>query len=949
MNAIGTEIRSRSAHRGTRRSQRRTSSTHQRAFLAAQIALGVVLTLSPWWYGGVTATVQFWLFAGVFLSSVLYLASQFRKDPAAVPVPTATLPLVLAIGLGVFQLMPIPAPLLRLVTPRNAELWENLTAADVSDGAANRALELGVPDREAVATISMYPASTRRDLAMLILATSVFLLGVTLFSSQRRPVALFAGLAIVGVALAFFGMAQQVSSSRTIFGMSIPGAAPFASFVNRNNAVGFLNLCLAGAIGLSVWAFSRKEKKSDSELAARVLSLPSLRDHRRLRRAAQKFASVATFFADFDGYKLGGLIAIGFITAGVLFAMSRGGWLAAMGAGIAVTLTLGATGRARLGLWIFVLATGSAFFLASWLDRTEPIQQRFDTLQDGQAAKDPRLANWHDGLKATTDFALLGSGLGTWRYVYGLYEDRHVASWYYHAENQYLEALVEGGVLGLGLMLAAIALTAVACRRLLQEPLGSTSYACGVAGLFALVSQSIHACFDFGLYLTANMAVFAAICGIVAGRAASVVREHRAAQEHRSYRFHFRDLLFSISHVPSVVPICLALLTGGIVWGTLEKRAAAAAESALAKMPLPKPGEQAAASKLSSGIAALQRASDACPDDALVHRRLAKLWIQRYRSSSFEMLIEEKNALDEWSEKTKIALDKRSEEARERSEETLWELTSPPQLYAWVRQLERESRTVELDDFRSAPGTTMDLSRAVRHLLRARNACPLLPDVHVLLAELEPVVTPHGNGALHLERARRLAGSNPDLLAECGLIGLQAGRIDEAIEDWRLCIEQDTKRLGPFLNIAIRLPEFESRLAAVMPDSPSVLIEAVGELDGEASHDRVRETLLAKAEAGLEAEDLPVDERHYLRGRIRDLQQRPRDAIEHYALAIELSPRKTEWRYELATLLHSTGQLELARKHAARCWRANPKSRRYTKLLKQIIQAQIRKPRRATP
>ena len=41
-----------------------------------------------------------------------------------------------------------------------------------------------------------------------------------------------------------------------------------------------------------------------------------------------------------------------------------------------------------------------------------------------------------------------------------------------------------------------------------------------LVGLFALSTQAIHACFDFGLYLPANMVLFALLCGAIASRAA---------------------------------------------------------------------------------------------------------------------------------------------------------------------------------------------------------------------------------------------------------------------------------------------------------------------------------------------------------------------------------------------------------------------------------------------
>jgi hypothetical protein len=53
---------------------------------------------------------------------------------------------------------------------------------------------------------------------------------------------------------------------------------------------------------------------------------------------------------------------------------------------------------------------------------------------------DGRLKNWADGWQAATDLLPAGSGLGTYRYVYRLYQQQPYGVWFYHAENQYLQA-----------------------------------------------------------------------------------------------------------------------------------------------------------------------------------------------------------------------------------------------------------------------------------------------------------------------------------------------------------------------------------------------------------------------------------------------------------------------------------------------------------------------------
>jgi hypothetical protein len=91
--------------------------------------------------------------------------------------------------------------------------------------------------------------------------------------------------------------------------------------------------------------------------------------------------------------------------------------------------------------------------------------------------------------------------------------------------------VVEAGLPGLALLLTALITGRAGLLAFVARPRPGQSYALGIAGTFALSSQAIHALFDFGLYLPANMLLLALICGAVCGRAAWLGR--RAASTDR--------------------------------------------------------------------------------------------------------------------------------------------------------------------------------------------------------------------------------------------------------------------------------------------------------------------------------------------------------------------------------------------------------------------------------
>src|SRR5262249_35463873 len=102
---------------------------------------------------------------------------------------------------------------------------------------------------------SICPSSTRVELARLVMAMIALYLGAVLFANSESQLWLWVCLAVNGGALALFGIARQRSWDGKLL-WSVPfvlGGQPFASYVNRNNAAGYLNLCLAAAWGLVLW------------------------------------------------------------------------------------------------------------------------------------------------------------------------------------------------------------------------------------------------------------------------------------------------------------------------------------------------------------------------------------------------------------------------------------------------------------------------------------------------------------------------------------------------------------------------------------------------------------------------------------------------------------------------------------------------------------------------
>jgi len=886
------------------------------AELLGLVAVLGVVTATPWLFGGVQSGVQVWLFAGVLIALACCLIKQLAGGAASTRWPVAVVPLIGAIGLGVFQLVPLDAGTTASLSPAGTELRSWLLPTQASPDAALER-NVGIAAAGVRQPLSLYPASTRRDLAVLVLAVAVFILGSVLFTTPRAQLWLCGLVALNGAALAFFGLVQQLTWNGLLY-WTVPlsmGGGPFGPFVNKNNAGGFLNLCLACGVGMTVWAVGRhRPDYSDRGMA--------YLDEKR-SFPAQAWRQLTGFVARLNAWTVAALSLTGCIVGGILCSLSRGSGIAMIGATVLTTLFVLCARRRSVRLWAIGLAAAAGLGLVSWVGMTDAVRARFATLLDQETVTQNRIPHWRDGMKAAGDFWPLGSGLGTYRYVYRPYEERSSQVWYYHAENQYLEALVEGGIVGLGLMLAMIGLVGAAAWRLLRDDPDARSFAFGVAGVFALSGQVICGFFDFGLYVPANVLLFALLCGAVSGRAAGLTKGPRAdpspptplpASGARGAALGGVWQFFGRGRVLS--PLVTASILGATVWGSLETRCVAAVETTLKNVRLTQPPNEVSPGALAAAIREVEAALERREDDAEAQHRMATLWLHLYRASAYRQL--------------------REEMASGSDDPRLWQATSQIVLHGRAQYFVRNKLLSELEKLRGEPVVKENLTPALKHLVLARRACPLLAEVHVTLGELCVLAADPAGDRVHIERARRLAPSDADLLFRCGLLDLQAGRIESASASWQQSLALSRRYLDDVLLLAGQELSPSQMVERVLPDSPELLIElAQGRYRGK-EHAAIRRMLADRAERLIGRVELPEEEQYYLRASARALKELYPEAIADYVRAVELRPQKVGWRYQLALLLEREGRISEAHEQAKLCARMDPHNGKYRSLLREL-------------
>ncbi len=219
-----------------------------------RLTLLALLLLTPWFFGGVWARVQWVLMLVAAILLAVDLVTRFGDDDRPNLVPAAWLPVLAGILLGLFQLVPWSPSLAQIFAPGAVQWRAELTGIPVvnSDGIADATNLASGGDR---VRRTMYAVATREYLALLTLALAIFVLASIHMVDRQTVLWFFGAVTVCGAALAFFGLVQRLSWNGKFYWVFAPlegGVQSFGPFVNRNNAGGFLNLCLAAGLGLLV-------------------------------------------------------------------------------------------------------------------------------------------------------------------------------------------------------------------------------------------------------------------------------------------------------------------------------------------------------------------------------------------------------------------------------------------------------------------------------------------------------------------------------------------------------------------------------------------------------------------------------------------------------------------------------------------------------------------------
>jgi O-antigen ligase len=374
------------------------------------------------------------------------------------------LALACALAWTFLQLMPVPPAWRQTLSPHAAEVDAALRFDATMPRSRPLTIDLAL-SREAAIVASMTAAMfwTAREVSERA--------GVSLL---LRTVA-WSGLAISVAAVCFLATAPEM-----IYGIweGDGRSQTYGPFVNRNHMGTWLVMALLLVTG---YILARFEDRARGASVATAIDTPMI-------------------------WLIGA--AASMLTA-IIASLSRSAAVATV-AGTCVLAALAARrrGRGRWGL-LLAIAAGTGILISN--PRTTDLGRRFEDSRTTATWARPQI--WRETLPIVRDFALTGTGAGSYPTAMIVYQQSDRTLFFNQAHNHYLQLAAEGGLLLLvPLAVAAVALARGAARRLGADR--SPMFWIRAGACAGGVGAAVQSLWETGLRFPANGLLFAMLAAI---------------------------------------------------------------------------------------------------------------------------------------------------------------------------------------------------------------------------------------------------------------------------------------------------------------------------------------------------------------------------------------------------------------------------------------------------
>jgi O-antigen ligase/tetratricopeptide (TPR) repeat protein len=737
----------------------------------------VTICILPWLLGGAVPRAGLFLQAGTFAAAILTILARLVSGRSFALPPLGTAVLLGMAAIGLTQLQPwLPSAISMMDHSVYPEFRAQLPRPEAPE--TNAAAK-----RFPAASRSVAPARTRRHVAQWI-AVAVLLCVVADSLTRSDQLLCILGLLCLNAGCLTILSLQQLlgKGGRGLTeAWNISDTKPFGPFVNPNNAAGWLLVHVALAIGLVVVVWGRNPPTGWSHSFKR----PSWQDRlfATLTIARHRLASL-------NNIQILSMVTVVLLLTGVAATLSRAGIVAGIFGLVVCAASLMQWKQSLLLLVpVSILLTGVSLTLTAF-DLDTRVLAELMTLKDPVSESTSRLLHWTDSLSSLRDFPWLGSGQGAYAWATLPYLEHGTSTWFMNADNQYVEILVESGILGLMLFAGFGLLLTVQSLQLIRSKARSRSHnglwshrvAVGLAGTTMLASQAVAAFFDFGIGRSSTMSAIAVFGGILAA-------------SHRSH-----------PGLQTGAPTWFAL-DGGFVGWTLRVALAAAVYGSVPELIqadrahpaivesarfLAAPVTRETLERLPAVQEQLTTTLRLYPDDAIVRDYLVRIVEARFRWRLIDEMDPPEKPMDE------------------KQLQAAWRDLTPLGLAERMTTLQKN---LDPQDFRALQVQMTELAQELPWIDMAREAVRRMPLGPGLAVDAAAGATSLGKfeetQLNQLQSVRFTDAAGARRLFQCGRICLLTNRQEQAVEFWNQSLQvSELFRINILMSVlSFRTPE----------------------------------------------------------------------------------------------------------------------------------------------
>ncbi|MCP4268255.1 MAG: O-antigen ligase family protein [Candidatus Brocadiaceae bacterium] len=458
------------------------------------------------------------------------------------------IPIILFIALILFQLVPFPPGVLKIISPNTYQLYKttlpgwpdkveqsdrisesSIVNLPEPEGAGHKSpnpsipeLSVSIPESlnssipqlartdrggsSSWKTISIYNHATKTELYKMLAYIGMFMLIVNYNPStrSRQPVTtehrekikkfitrLIIVMAAVGCFESVYGLLECMSGHDYVLYMKKGHAGlGFVSgtYINRNHFAGYMAIAICMSFGYLAYILSGNIKTNVSGWR-------------------QKLSRIINMVGTKSGLLFFALLIM---STSLILSGSRMGICSFITSVILMSLVV----SKKISIKKTSIILIPVCLIALWIG-LNPVIERFSKISNHMESEGARLYQWKDTYNLIKDFPISGTGLGTYEYSFAKYKANKHQRVYDHTHNDYLELIANAGLAGFIIIMAGGSWYLFAVTRLLyrrQDPfVRYVSIGC-LGGITYII---LHSLTDFNLQVPANALYLSMITGIM--------------------------------------------------------------------------------------------------------------------------------------------------------------------------------------------------------------------------------------------------------------------------------------------------------------------------------------------------------------------------------------------------------------------------------------------------